>query len=169
MKLVRAVAVLVGLADLAFAVWFLVGSGGMPGVGALVYPMWAGVGLLGSAALLFLVASDPERFFPIVFIIIGGRALATVVALFVLKGIVILAVGISEGALTAILVLVILHAIRQRRAASAEVLEATAREPHPAKPAGPGPGESKPGETKPEETKPGKPRPPDDAASADAG
>jgi hypothetical protein len=120
MKLVRAVAILVGLADLAFAAWFLVGGRSMPGVDNAVYPRWVGVCSLASAALLFMAVSDPERYFPVIFINTGGRALAVLVGIPAALSGQILAVVISEGALAAVLVLVVIHAIKERRAAAAE-------------------------------------------------
>ena len=120
MKLARAVAILVGLADLAFAAWFLIGGRSMPGVDNAIYPRWVGVCSLASAALLFLVISDAERYFHVLYINTGGRALAALIgipaAVAALSGH-ILAVVISEGALAAVLVLVIIHAIKERRSA----------------------------------------------------
>jgi len=116
MKLVRAVAILVGLADLAFAVWFLVGGGSMPGVDNAVYPRWVGMCSLTSAALLFLTVSDPTRYFRVLYVNAGGRALAVLAGIPAALSGHILAMVISHGALTAILVLIIIHAIKERRA-----------------------------------------------------
>ncbi len=117
MKLVRAVAILVGLADLAFAAWFLVGGQSMPGVDDAVYTRWVGMCSLTSAALLFMTVSDPERYFSVLFVNTGGRALAVIVGLpAAFSSGHILAVVISEGALAAVVVLVIIHAIKERRA-----------------------------------------------------
>jgi len=120
MKLARAVAILVGLADLAFAAWFLIGGRSMPGVDNAIYPRWGGVCSLASAALLFLVVSDAERYFRVLYINTGGRALAAVVGIPAALSGHILAVVISEGALAAVLVLVIIHAIKERRSAEGE-------------------------------------------------
>jgi len=116
MKLARAVAILVGLADLAFGVYFLVSAGSMDKVNLVPeYARWVGVCSLASAALLFLMASDPERYFPIVFISTGGRALVALIGIPALTRQIHMV--ISEGALAAVLVLVIIHAIKERRSA----------------------------------------------------
>ena len=65
--------------------------------------------------LLFLMASDPERYFPIVFISTGGRALVALIGIPALTRQIHMV--ISEGALAAVLVLVIIHAIKERRSA----------------------------------------------------
>ncbi len=122
MKLVRAVAILVGLADLAFGVYFIVTAGSIDTImKAPEYARWVGVCSLVSAALLFLVASDPERYFPVIFIATGGRALAAVMGIPAWKQI---AITISQGALAAVVVLVILHTIKQRRAVAAAEMAA---------------------------------------------
>ena len=119
MKLVRAVAILVGLADLAFGVYFLVGAGSMDTVNDVPeYARWAGVCSLASAALLFLLASDPERYFNVIFISAGGRALVALIALPALTRQIHMV--ISEGALAAVLVLVVIHSIKERRAAAGD-------------------------------------------------
>lgn len=118
MKLVRAVAILVGLADLAFGVYFVIGAGSMDKVNLVPeYARWVGVCSLASASLLFLVASNPERFFPAVYINTGGRALIALVAVPAFTRQIHMVV--SEGALTAVLVLVIIHTIKERRAGGA--------------------------------------------------
>jgi hypothetical protein len=119
MKLVRAVAILVGLADLAFGIYFMVSAGSMDTVSAVPeYARWVGVCSLASAALLFLIASDPERYFPVLFVATGGRALVAIIAIPAVTRQIHMV--ISESALAAVVVLVIIHAIKERRAAAGE-------------------------------------------------
>ena len=114
MKLVRAVAILVGLADLAFGIYFMVSAGSMEIVREVPeYARWVGVCSLASAAILFLIASDPKRYFPILFVATGGRALVAIIALPALTRQIHMVV--SESALAAVVVLVIIHAIKERR------------------------------------------------------
>jgi hypothetical protein len=128
MKLVKAAAVLVGLIDLAFAVLFLVRPGALAGEAlapeAFVYPRWLGICQLASAAMLFLVASDPERYLPVLFINLVARIIVVVVALAYITKQFVLAVTVTaaDGALAAILIAAVVYEIKRRRedAAAAE-------------------------------------------------
>ncbi len=121
MKLVRGAAALVGLIDLAFALLFLISPDALAGKGlgidSFVYPRWLGLCLLASAALLFLVATDAERYLPIVFLNVGARVLVVLVGLIHIakQPLLVITVAASNGALSAILVAAIVYAVKQRR------------------------------------------------------
>ncbi len=121
MKLVRAAAVLVGLLDFGLGLWFLTSPGDFAGVeGHLEYvhfecARWVGVCCLASAALLLIVASDPERYFPVMFVIAGGHALSALVGIPALVRLPQLAVVVSDAALAAVLIAAIGYAVWGRR------------------------------------------------------
>lgn len=116
MKLVRGAAILVGIADFAFAVAFFLSKGIAPETAGIAeYPRWLGVYRLALAALLFLVVSDPERFFPVTFVVAGAHALVALVAVpAIMRQVHII---VSDGALAAVLVLSIAYVMKQRRSA----------------------------------------------------
>ena len=117
MKLVRAAAVLVGLLDFGLGLWFLTSPGSFSGAeGHFECARGVGVCCLASAALLLIVASDPERYFPVMFVIAGGHALAALVGIpAVIHGGPQLAVVVSAAALAAVLIAAIVYAVRRRR------------------------------------------------------
>ncbi len=109
MKLVRAAAVVAGLADLGFAVLFIIKPDALydnPEVKGLIYPRWVGVCALASAVMLFIAVSDPKRYLPMIFVNAGARALVALVCLRYIVSSLALAVTMlaSHGALAAILI-----------------------------------------------------------------
>ncbi len=109
MKLVRAAAVVAGLADLGFALLFIIKPDALydnPEVKGLIYPRWVGVCALASAVMLFIAVSDPKRYLPMVFVNAGARALVALVCLRYIVSSLALAVTMlaSHGALAAILI-----------------------------------------------------------------
>ncbi len=117
MKLVRGAAVLAGLIDVAFALLFLINPQALDEGVTAVYPRWLGACLLASAVALFIIASDPERYFPLLYVNVGARIVVVLVGLlYITKAFsVVVTVAASDGALSAILVAAIVYAVKQRR------------------------------------------------------
>jgi len=114
MKLLRLVAALVALADIAFAFYFVASPAAVSGAeSAPELARWLAVCLGGSAAALVLVASDAERYFPVAFVDAGVRALAALVGLPAIAR--QIAVVVSQGALAALLIAAIAYEIKRRR------------------------------------------------------
>lgn len=77
MKFVRAATVVAGVADLGFAALFILKPGAFhPEMTPRIYAQWVGTAFLASAVALFMVASDPKRFLPFLYLDVGVRALA---------------------------------------------------------------------------------------------
>ena len=141
MKLVRGAAVLVGLLDLAFALLFLISPQALDKDVTAVYPRWLGVCLLASAVMLFIIASDPERYLPLLYVNVGARIVAVLVGLlYITKAFtLVVTIAASDGALSAILVAALAYAARQERAVAAPSGPERKAEPKPkTKPSGGG-------------------------------
>lgn len=138
MKLVHAAA---GVADLGFAVMFLTSPGTLAeGAEEFVHARWLGVCLFASAAMLFFIASDPERYLPVLYVNVGARIVVALVGLLYLFSrqfpLVIMA-GAIQGILAAVLVAALVYAARQERAAAASSGAEAKLKPKPkGKPAG---------------------------------
>lgn len=111
MKLVRAAAVLAGVADLGFGILFLFMPNAFhPEMDPFVYARWVGLALVGSAATLFIVVADPRRYLPVLYVNIGTRGLATLlVLLYITHFTLFIAILPSHGFLVAILVAALVY------------------------------------------------------------
>lgn len=116
MKLVHVAA---GVVDLGFGIIFLTSPGTLAeGAEDFVHARWLGVCLLASAAMLFIIVSDPERYLPVLYVNVGARIVAVLVGLLYLFSrqfpLVIMAAAI-QGILAAVLIAAMVYAVRQER------------------------------------------------------
>ncbi len=117
MKLVRAAAVVAGLADVGFALLFLLKPGAFhPDLYPLVYARWVGLALVASAATLFLVASAPKKYLPFLYVDIAARGLAVLLTVFYITHFTLfIAILPSHTALAAILVGALVYELKLRQ------------------------------------------------------
>lgn len=173
MRRIPAIAIAVGIADAVFGAALVLAAAARPGTANYPeYSRWLGIFHMTLAALLFMLATDPERFFPVAYVVAAAHAATAAFA--VLSPIDQFWVLLIDGGLGAGLVVTILHDLAFKRAdelAAGERAEEAkpAEEQKPAKDAKPS-REAKPAEeekpseeaTPAEDAKPGdKPDKPD--------
>jgi fructose-specific phosphotransferase system IIC component len=114
MKLVRAAAVTAGVADLGFAALFVLKPGAFHAeMEPKIYAQWVGLALLASAIVLFIVASDPARYLPILYVNAGIRALAALfTVIYITHFTLFIAMLPSHAGIVAILVAAAIYDLR---------------------------------------------------------
>ena len=111
MKFVRVAAIVAGVADLAFAALFVLKPGAFHAeMEPKIYAQWVGLALLASAVALFIVASDPKRYLPVLYVDIGVRALAALfTVIYITHFTLFIAMLPSHAGLVAILVVALVY------------------------------------------------------------
>ena len=117
MKFVRGAAVIAGIADLGFAALFVLKPGAFHAeMEPKIYAQWVGLALLASAIVLFIVASDPARYLPVLYVNTGVRALAALfTAINITHFTLFLAMLPSHAGIVAILVAAVVYDLRLTR------------------------------------------------------
>lgn len=121
MKFVRGAAVVAGIADLGFAALFVLKPGAFHAeMEPKIYAQWVGLALLASAIVLFIVASDPARYLPILYVNAGVRALAALFTVIYFTHFTLLVAMLpSHGGIVAILVAAVVYDLRLTAGGSA--------------------------------------------------